>query len=355
LAVPISLASCGKADSAPDASIEVPWPIEAIEEGWVHVPPGTFLYGAPEKPHCWGMASAQAEVTLTRGFVIPPTEVTRARWRAVGFPDPSASGAPECDDCPVGRINWYEALAYANALSRKAGLPECYRLENCVGTIGAGCPPITDEKGYRGCSGEVKDIASYYICPWPVHRYPDRYSCPGYRLPTAAEWQYAARAGTPGDTYNGDVGTNLGNCEESEVLEPIAWYCHNSDERAHAVGQKQPNPWGLYDMLGNQWELIDHIDSGLPLEIDEGHPPPLVDPIGRTEPISLKYESFGRKGGGWPSGWSECWNNVHMVMDTCGNERRGENGFRPVRTVLAANPESDAGPAMTTDPAAAGD
>ena len=63
-----------------------------------------------------------------------------------------------------------------------------------------------------------------------------------YRLPTGAEWEYAARAGAMGDRY--------GN------LDAIAWYEDNSGDRTHPVGQKAPNAWGLYDMLGNVWEWV---------------------------------------------------------------------------------------------------
>jgi formylglycine-generating enzyme required for sulfatase activity len=293
-------------------------------------------------------------VVLTRGFVISPTEVTRAQWRATGFPDPSPPGAPECDDCPVGRINWYEALAYVNALSRKADLPECYRLENCVGTIGAGCPPPNDsspaaqEWDLYGCAGEARFVAQYYICEWPVHRYPDRYSCPGYRLPTAAEWQYAARAGTTTATFNGDPAGNWGECLEEEVLEPIAWYCHNSDDRAHPVGRKQPNPWGLYDMIGNHVELVDHIESGFPLDVDEGHPPPLVDPVGPTELPSQEYERFGLRGGAWAEWWDSCSYTASLPKDSSGVNRLAYFGFRPVRTVF--EPAPDGGARRTTEP-----
>ncbi len=62
----------------------------------------------------------------------------------------------------------------------------------------------------------------------------------GYRLPSEAEWQYACKAGTTGYTYG--------------KLHDIAWYNENSNGHIHDVGQKEPNAWGLYDMLGNVWE-----------------------------------------------------------------------------------------------------
>ena len=65
-------------------------------------------------------------------------------------------------------------------------------------------------------------------------------TCKGYRLPTEAEWEYAARAGTTGARYG--------------ELDKIAWYKSNSGSKTHAVGGKQPNKWGLHDMLGNVYE-----------------------------------------------------------------------------------------------------
>lgn len=62
----------------------------------------------------------------------------------------------------------------------------------------------------------------------------------GYRLPSEAEWQYACKAGTTGYTYG--------------ELQKIAWYNENSSGQIHDVGKKEPNAWGLYDMLGNVWE-----------------------------------------------------------------------------------------------------
>ena len=77
----------------------------------------------------------------------------------------------------------------------------------------------------------------------------------GKRLPTEAEWEYAARAGTTTRYFAGDYG-DLGCERKNPQLHPFAWYCANSDKMPHPIGQKKPNPWGIFDITGNVWEWV---------------------------------------------------------------------------------------------------
>ncbi|MEN3027601.1 MAG: SUMF1/EgtB/PvdO family nonheme iron enzyme, partial [Chlorobiota bacterium] len=151
------------------------------------------------------------EVELTVPIWVCTTEVTQELWTAVMGYNPSWVRDPRR---PVENITWWEAVDFCNRLSLRHGLRPCY---------------------LRSGDSVIWDRAAN-----------------GYRLPTEAEWEYACRAGTTTDTYAGDLRQPWGGCDEEEpLLEELAWYCRNSNDRTHPVGQKRPNGFGLYDMLGN--------------------------------------------------------------------------------------------------------
>jgi formylglycine-generating enzyme required for sulfatase activity len=102
------------------------------------------------------------------------------------------------------------------------------------------------------------------------------YACEGYRLPTEAEWEYAARAGTQTDFYAGNFAARSAPLEAPDpILDRIAWYAFNSGKVSHPVGLKEPNAWGLYDMAGNVFEWV--FDRYGASGYGAG---PLVDPTG---------------------------------------------------------------------------
>ncbi len=97
------------------------------------------------------------------------------------------------------------------------------------------------------------------------------YDCPGYRLPTEAEWEYVCRAGTSTAFYDGAVTTSavsvpqqILSCYDEPNLDQISWYCTNGGQVAHPVGGKYPNPWCLYDISGNMAEWTNGGYNGEP-------------------------------------------------------------------------------------------
>jgi formylglycine-generating enzyme required for sulfatase activity len=218
----------------------------------------TFWMGSPttEPGHIsWEVLH---EVTLTHDFEIQTTEVTQAQFERVMGYNPSTF--PGCGpDCPVEYVTWHEAAAYTCALSVSVGLAPCY---DCAGT-----PPAVT------CS-----LSASYASP---------YECTGYRLPTEAEWEYSARAGTFSSTYNGLIDDANGRCEHPNIVfDPIAWFCGNGDDRTHPVGGLLPNDWGLFDVHGNVWEWCHDFFADYTGDA--------TDPWG-----PLTGTNFVSRGGGW--------------------------------------------------------
>ncbi len=173
---------------------------------------GTFTMGTPKDEFLREEDEAAHTVTVS-DFYMSKYHVTQKEYSLIMGNNPSNF---QDDDMPVENVTWYDAVAYCNALSIKEGLTPAYKING-------------------------RNIT------W------DRNSG-GYRLPTEAEWEYAARAGTVSPFYTGrTITTNQANW--------YGTYPYYYDERSSIyrqetvkVGSFEPNPWGLYDMSGNVWD-----------------------------------------------------------------------------------------------------
>lgn len=245
----------------------------------VVIDPGEFTMGA-------GVSDGTGlyrdhRVTLTHSFWIARAEVTQSQW-AAWTDAPSDPSSARGSDIPIQGALWSDAARYANALSTAEGLPLCY--EDDGSTM----------------------IAAYAANP---------YACPGYRLPTEAEWEYAARAGQ--DTiYAG-----------SDTAAEVAWTSETSDHTPHDVCSLAPNAWTLCDMSGNVWEWtndwFDATYGGYGTGAAATDPPGPA--TGSTHPL---------RGSGWndPQSWATTSVRNPYALASA---RYNDVGFRVARTSLA--------------------
>jgi len=153
---------------------------------FVLIPAGHFKMGSPEQEPGRQDNETEHEVAISKPYLLATKEVTVAQYVKVTGTNP---GNPQIRDpnAPIQGVNYLDAMKFCELLGKQDGNE--------------------------------------------------------YTLPTEAQWEYAARAGTKGHVFG-----------DSDDLEPIAWYRKNSNDAPHPVGTKRANSWGLYDMIGNSRE-----------------------------------------------------------------------------------------------------
>ncbi len=231
---------------------------------YVRIPAGEFTMGSPEDEAGRYTSEKQHPVRLTKNYYLQATEVTQGQWRTIMGYNPSRFS--NCgDDCPVDSVSWNDIQDFLVNISAREGRR--------------------------------------------------------YRLPTEAEWEYAARAGSSAAFSDGDI-SHIGTGRDPK-LAGIGWYAYNSGDMTQPVGQKMPNAWGLYDVHGNVREWCQDWKDDYP----DGS---VSDPMGPSSGLLRVL-----RGGDWSGRTVFCRSAYRSAGAP--DERNEGNGFR---TVLMFSPSA---------------
>ena len=204
----------------------------------VQIPGGKFIMGDKDE------VDAPPHEVIVNSFFMDRRLVTQEQFQKVMGANPSRWKG---EQNPVEQLRWSDAVKFCNQRSELEGLQPCYDLKTLK------------------CNFESN----------------------GYRLPTEAEWEYACRAGTTTAYFFGDSPAKVGD---------YAWFDKNSGGHPRPVGQKQPNPWGLYDMAGNVWEWCNDF-----YQVDYYQEAPRENPKGPNE-----GQNKVLRGGAWRFSADNC-------------------------------------------------
>ena len=277
----------------------------------VVIPPAEFTMGSPPSEPGRSRDETAHRVRIPRVYAIATTEVTNeqfarflaavpdygARWKratTARFGDPPRFARySKTPDSPQVGVSWHDAARYCNWLSESAGISK-------------------DEWVYPA---DIDPDRGMELSPSYLHR-------TGYRLPTEAEWEYAARAATTTSWHFGD---------DRQRLPQYGWYDGNTNkERIHPVSQLEPNQWGLFDMLGNVWEWT--FDRRQPYPSGERINEDVEDSVLRVSNDVART----RRGGSFAYEWFTL-RSAHRGDTTYfPNQTRDGVGFRVARTMPPA-------------------
>ena len=236
------------------------------EERFLLIPAGSFKMGSNDG---YDDNKPVHEVTITKPFYMGKYEVTQAEYEefcSYGSSSLSSSYG-DGNNYPAYYVSWYDALVYCNKRSIAEGLTPCYSISGNTDPSKWGTVPTSRDSTWNAVE-----------CNWNAN---------GYRLPTEAEWEYAARAGD--NTVDTLIYSGTSDVNE---LGDYAWYTNNSSSKTHQVGTKKANAFGLYDMSGNVCEWCwNCYKSSYDTTTDAGN-----DPTG-----ALSGSSRVHRGGGWGS------------------------------------------------------